>query len=76
MISCLAHIVSIATQAFILKYSKSKYYNPAEPEAKLPLDQGFVWDEVGLVWTICVKVSNMDLLSWFMIHYWLFTIAN
>jgi hypothetical protein len=37
-------------------HSKSKHFDPAEPEADLPADRGFDRDEVGLVQAICVKV--------------------
>jgi hypothetical protein len=52
---CLAHIINLATQALISTYSKSKHYNPAEPEADL-MGSGYDRDEVGLVRAICVKV--------------------
>lgn len=38
----------------ISTYSKSKHYNPVEPEADLT---GVERDEVGLVRAICVKVQ-------------------
>ncbi|KAF8224474.1 hypothetical protein L208DRAFT_1311083, partial [Tricholoma matsutake] len=50
---CLAHIINLATQALITTYSKSKHYNPADPDADLA---GPERDEVGLVRAICVKV--------------------
>jgi hypothetical protein len=55
---CLAHIINLATQAVITSYSKSKHYNPADPEANLTGPQTeHGRDEVGLVRGICVKVS-------------------
>ncbi|KAF8233520.1 hypothetical protein L208DRAFT_1266521, partial [Tricholoma matsutake] len=52
-IRCLAHIINLATQALIAMYSKSKHYNPADPDADLT---GPERDEVGLVRAICVKI--------------------
>ena len=40
------HIINLATQAVISLYSKSKHYNPAEPEADLT---GVEHDKIGLV---------------------------
>ncbi|KAF8234650.1 hypothetical protein L208DRAFT_1260824 [Tricholoma matsutake] len=45
-IQCLGHIINLATQALITMYSKSKHYNPADPDADLA---GPECDEVGLV---------------------------
>lgn len=53
---CLAHIINLATQAFISTHSKSKHYDPAEPDADLTVDNGR--DVVGLVRAISVKVSH------------------
>jgi hypothetical protein len=56
---CLAHIINLATQAVITSYSKSKHYDPTDPEADLTgprTERGR--DEVGLVRAICVKVSS------------------
>ncbi|KAF8240106.1 hypothetical protein L208DRAFT_1234533, partial [Tricholoma matsutake] len=52
---CLAHIINLATQALITTYSKSKHYNPADPDANLA---GPEHDEVGLVRAICVKAFS------------------
>ncbi|KAF8219918.1 hypothetical protein L208DRAFT_1544821 [Tricholoma matsutake] len=54
-IRCLAHIINLATQALITTYSKSKHYNPADPDADLA---GPERDEVGLVQAICVKARS------------------
>jgi len=32
---CLAHIINLVTQALISTHSKSKHYDPAEPDADL-----------------------------------------
>jgi hypothetical protein len=58
---CLAHIINLATQAFISTHSKSKHYDPAEPDADLTGDNGR--DVVGLVRAISVKVALTLLLS-------------
>ena len=57
---CLAHIINLATQALILTHSKSKHYDPAEPDADLTGDNGR--DVVGLVRAISVKVT--DIFCW------------
>ena len=49
------HIINLAMQAVISMYSKSKHYNPAEPDADLT---GVECDEVELVQAICVKVQS------------------
>ena len=54
--SCLAHIVNLATQALLAAHSKSKAYDPKEPNHDLVAKHGSQRDEVGLVWSICVKV--------------------
>lgn len=57
--SCLAHVINLATQALIASYSKSKYFDPANPEDHIPdLEASVERDEVGLVRTITVKVSG------------------
>jgi hypothetical protein len=61
---CLAHIINLATQAVISTYSKSKHYDPADPEADLTgprMEHGR--DEVGLVRAICVKVCSFPGVS-------------
>ncbi|KAN0105734.1 hypothetical protein V8E52_010746 [Russula decolorans] len=39
-IRCLAHIINLATQALISTHSKSKHYDPAEPDADLTVGNG------------------------------------
>jgi hypothetical protein len=50
--SCLAHVINLATQAFISTYSKAPHFDPKDPEAHEPTTR----DEVGLVRAIMVKV--------------------
>ncbi|ESK81374.1 hat family dimerization domain-containing protein [Moniliophthora roreri MCA 2997] len=52
---CLAHIINLAVQAFIKTYSKSKHYDPQEPEVHEPSEKG---DEVGKVRAITVKACG------------------
>jgi hypothetical protein len=49
------HIINLAMQAFITTHSKSKHYNPADPDVNLVGDS-VRCDVVGLVQAICVKV--------------------
>ena len=49
-------------QALITTYSKSKHYNPAEPDADLA---GPERDEVGLVQAICVKAFLHTIIVFF-----------
>jgi len=49
-ISCLAHVINLATQALIATYSKSPYFDPKNPDAHVPTSR----DEVGLVRAIVV----------------------
>lgn len=58
---CLAHIINLATQAFISTHSKSKHYDPAEPDADLTAGNGR--DVVGLVRAISVKVTQIQVAS-------------
>ena len=58
---CLAHIINLATQAVISKYSKSKYYNPETPDDDLTSLAAYHRDEVGLIRTIAVKVVFFSL---------------
>ena len=53
---CLAHIINLATQAVISRYSKSKYFNPENPNDDLMSLTTYHRDEVGLIQTIAVKV--------------------
>ena len=57
-LSCLAHIINLATQALISTRSKAKYYEPNKPDDdQLPeAAGGDDRDEVGLICAICVKV--------------------
>ncbi|KAF8222675.1 hypothetical protein L208DRAFT_1321119, partial [Tricholoma matsutake] len=48
-------VINLAMQALITTYSKSKHYNPAEPDADLARPER---DEVGLVRAICVKACS------------------
>ncbi|KAJ8503453.1 hypothetical protein ONZ45_g10852 [Pleurotus djamor] len=67
-IRCMAHVINLATQAFIGTYSKSKYYDPASPNDDLftswevevegeggQMTKKVERDEVGLIRTISVK---------------------
>jgi len=58
---CLAHIINLATQALISTHSKSKHYNPAEPDADLTVGNGR--DVVGLVRAISVKANHIQVPS-------------
>jgi hypothetical protein len=58
---CLAHIINLATQALISTHSKSKHYDPAEPDADLTVDNGR--DVVGLVRAISVKAAHIQVPS-------------
>ena len=40
MLSCLAHVINLATQALIKTYTKSKHYNPASPDDHMPITTG------------------------------------
>ena len=48
--------MNLATQALLAAHSKSKAYDPKEPNRDLVAKRGSQCDEVGLVWSICVKV--------------------
>lgn len=70
LFSCLAHIIHLATQAVISTHSKSKHYDPQNPDAHLPLPiiSGALGDpnrrdEIGLVRAIAVKVSCLHLVQ-------------
>jgi hypothetical protein len=56
--SCLAHIINLATQAVIAAQSKTKHFNPADPDSHEPEVDTFIRDEVGLIRAITVKVSH------------------
>ena len=57
-IRCLAHIVNLATQAFLGAHSKLKAYDPKSPNNKLIAKWGAQQDEVRVVWTIMVKEQS------------------
>ncbi|KIK16191.1 hypothetical protein PISMIDRAFT_48578, partial [Pisolithus microcarpus 441] len=54
---CMAHIINLATQAFLAAHSKSKHFDPADPDTDLTaaVRDGVDCDEVGLVRAIVVK---------------------
>ena len=51
---CLAHIINLATQALLTTYSKSKHYDPTNPDGDLAIGSGVRRNEVGLVRTLKV----------------------
>jgi hypothetical protein len=56
--SYLAHVINLATQAVLLTYSKTKFFNPEKPEDH-NLDLSAVeCNVVGLVWAITIKVNQ------------------
>ena len=56
------HIINLATQALITVQSKSKHYDPAEPDADLQVvGDDTERDVIGLVQAICVKVWDLAL---------------
>lgn len=57
---CLAHVINLATQALIKTHTKSKHYNPANPEDHMPSTLGHDRDEVGLIRAIAVKVREIS----------------
>ncbi|KAF8638777.1 hypothetical protein AX14_010153, partial [Amanita brunnescens Koide BX004] len=52
---CHAHIINLATQAFLAAHSKSQHYDPSDPEKTVTECRGSQRDEVGLVRAICIK---------------------
>lgn len=54
---CHAHIINLATQAFLAAHSKSHHYDPSSPEETVVENRGTQRDEVGLVRAICIKVQ-------------------
>lgn len=54
LLSCLAHVINLATQLLISTYSKSPHFDPRKPEGHIPTSR----DEVGLVRAIAVKVCT------------------
>src|ERR1700688_2344388 len=59
IISCLAHVINLATQALISTYSKSPHFDPKQPDAHVPTSR----DEVGLIRAIVVKVCISTFLE-------------
>ncbi|KAJ7842020.1 hypothetical protein B0H14DRAFT_3140052, partial [Mycena olivaceomarginata] len=51
----MAHIINLATQALISKYSKATHFDPKQPEAHLPDTSAPLRDEIGLIRAIAVK---------------------
>lgn len=56
--SCLAHVINLASQAFIAGYSKTKYFNPEKPDDHNLDINAPDHDAVGLVQAINVKVMS------------------
>ncbi|KAF8581933.1 hypothetical protein K439DRAFT_191640 [Ramaria rubella] len=55
-IRCLAHVINLATQALISKYSSSKYYDPHDPDSVLDdATSHLSRDELGIVRAVAVK---------------------
>lgn len=55
---CLAHVINLAMQAWLISaYSGAKYYEPHLPKAHELDVNSTEQDEIGLVWSIVVKVS-------------------
>ncbi|KAE9387698.1 hypothetical protein BT96DRAFT_477262 [Gymnopus androsaceus JB14] len=57
-IRCLAHIINLATQAVLQTHSKSKHYDPKEPEKLEPDVEEEYCDEIGLIQSIVVKACS------------------
>ncbi|KAL1949584.1 hypothetical protein VTO73DRAFT_8465 [Trametes versicolor] len=57
-VRCLAHIVNLATQALITTYSRSKPYDPQNPDDDLMVNINGRRDVVGLVRSIVVKARS------------------
>ncbi|KAF8805603.1 hypothetical protein BYT27DRAFT_7104261, partial [Phlegmacium glaucopus] len=55
---CLAHVINLATQALISTYSKTKHFDPKEPNDHEPDIDAFQRDEVGLIHSITVKARS------------------
>ena len=61
---CLAHIINLAAQALITGYSKTKFFDPAHPEAHNPVSlEDSERDVVGLIRAIAVKVLSISVIS-------------
>ena len=59
---CLAHVINLAMQALISTYSKTKHFDPKEPNIHEPDIDAFQRDEVGLIRSITVKVGLLFFL--------------
>ena len=66
-LSCLTHIINLATQAFLSKYSKSKHFEPEKPDQDL-LSETSCHDEVGLLRTIAAKVNPLEHITSLFTH--------
>ena len=56
--SCLAHVINLATQTLISTYSKAPHYSPHNLKSHKPnTAQKTNRDEIGLIRSICVKIS-------------------
>ena len=63
-VRCLAHIINLAAQALISGYSKTKFFDPAHPEAHDPESlEDSKCDVVGLIRAIAVKILNIFVTS-------------
>ena len=60
---CLAHVINLATQAFLAAYSKTPHFDPENPEAHIPTSEPSNRDEIGLIRAIAVKVCPCFLPS-------------
>lgn len=60
---CLAHVINLVTQAVIANSSKTKHFDPEKPDDHEPDVNAITHDEVGLVWSITVKVALCFLRS-------------
>ena len=50
------HIINLATQALLSAHSKSKAYNPQEPDTNLIAHRNAEHDEISVIHSVCVKV--------------------
>ena len=58
--SCIAHIINLTTQALLSTHNNSKHFDIATPDMDLlAIQDEFNRDEVGLVYTIVMKVWYM-----------------
>jgi hypothetical protein len=61
LLSCLAHVINLATQVLISTYSKVPYFDPQNPKGHVPTSR----DEVGLVRAIAVKACIIFLCYYY-----------